>query len=156
MSILVSFALVPLTIGYMSSELYGVWLTLSSIVTWLSFFDIGFSQGLKNKLTEAIAREDWSKGRSLVSTTYFIMALIFVPLCVVLEAIVPLINWTSLLNVTPGFEKDIEAAMRVLVAFSCLQMIVNVLISVVSAFQKVALSNTFVPIGNLISLIIIE
>ncbi|MBQ4462529.1 MAG: hypothetical protein II908_12010, partial [Bacteroidaceae bacterium] len=54
-SIAVSFALVPLTIGYVSPELYGVWLTLSSIMTGLSFMDIGFSQGLKNKLTEAIA-----------------------------------------------------------------------------------------------------
>ena len=54
-SMVVSFMLVPLTIGYVSSELYGVWLTISSVLAWLSFLDVGFSQGLKNKLTEAIA-----------------------------------------------------------------------------------------------------
>ncbi|MBO5632891.1 MAG: hypothetical protein J5965_27865, partial [Aeriscardovia sp.] len=46
--ILTSLLLVPLTIGYVSPELYGVWLTLSSILTWVGFMDIGFSQGLKN------------------------------------------------------------------------------------------------------------
>ena len=98
-SVLISFALVPLTIGYVSSELYGVWLTLSSILAWLSFLDIGLSQGLKNKLTEAIAQGNWKKGKSLVSTTYFTMMLIFFPLCIVLEVIVPLISWSNLLNV---------------------------------------------------------
>ncbi len=77
---IISFMLVPLTIGYVSSDLYGVWLTLSSILTWLTFLDIGFSQGLKNKLAEAIAQTDWGKGKSLVSTTYFLMILIFASL----------------------------------------------------------------------------
>lgn len=155
LSMAVSFALVPLTIGYVSSELYGVWLTISSILTWLGFLDIGFSQGLKNKLTEAIAHEEWEKGKSLVSTTYFMMVLIFVPVCLVLEAIIPFIDWCSLLNVSTQYSEEIVKAMHVLIAMACLQMVVNVLISVVAAFQKVALSNTFVPIGNMISLVII-
>lgn len=154
-SIFVSFALVPLTIGYVSSELYGVWLTLSSILTWLNFLDVGFSQGLKNKLTEAIALEDWEKGRYLVSTTYGMMIAIFVPICIVLEIIIPFVDWTSLLNVSPQYEGDITKVMLVLVAFACLQMIIHVLVSVIAAFQKVALSNSFPVIGNVISLLVI-
>jgi len=154
-SMVVSFTLVPLTIGYVSSELYGVWLTLSSILTWLCFLDIGFSQGLKNKLTEAIAHDDWEKGKSLVSTTYFMMVLIFVPVCLILEAIIPFIDWCALLNVSTQYSDEIVKAMHILIAMACLQMVVNVLVSVVAAFQKVALSNTFVPIGNIISLVII-
>ena len=154
-SVLISFALVPLTIGYVSSELYGVWLTLSSILAWLSFLDIGLSQGLKNKLTEAIAQGNWKKGKSLVSTTYFTMMLIFFPLCIVLEVIVPLISWSNLLNVNACYEAEIRKTLFVLVAIVCTQMVVNVLVSVVAAFQKVALSNTFVPLGNVLSLVII-
>lgn len=97
-SIVVSLALVPITIGYVSPELYGVWLTLSSVMMWVQFLDIGFTQGLKNKLAEAVALGQIEKGKSLVSTTYFMMALIFVPLCVVLEFLIPIVNWTGLLN----------------------------------------------------------
>lgn len=50
--------LVPLTISYISSELYGIWLTLTSIIGWIGFFDIGFGNGLRNKLTEALANND--------------------------------------------------------------------------------------------------
>lgn len=154
-SILVSFALVPLTIGYVSAELYGVWLALSSVLTWLCFLDIGFSQGLKNRLTEAIAKNEWERGKSLVSTTYFLMILIFIPICLILECIIPLIDWTQLLNVSTHYEDEIRSVMHVLIAFACLQMVVNVLTSVIAAYQKVALSSLFVPIGNVISIIII-
>ena len=81
-SIIISLLLVPMTLGYVSSELYGIWLTLSSIMIWLNFFDIGFTLGLKNKLTEAIAINDWKRGKALVSTTYFMMVVIFIPLLV--------------------------------------------------------------------------
>lgn len=154
-SIAVSFALVPLTIGYVSSELYGVWLALSSILTWLHYLDIGFSQGLKNKLTEAIAQRAWERGRSLVSTTYFMMVAIFLPICILLELAIPFIDWCSLLNVSTQYSNEIVKAMYVLVAMACLQMIINVITSVVAAFQKVALSNAFMSIGNLISLVVI-
>lgn len=154
-SIVVSFALVPMTIGYVSSELYGVWLTLSSILTWLGFLDVGFTQGLKNKLAEAIAHDHWDKAKSLVSTTYMMMFVIFVPVCLVIEFIIPYVDWTRLLNVSSVYEDEIIRVMYVLIAFACLQLITNVLVSVVAAFQKVALSNSFLVIGNIISLGII-
>lgn len=154
-SILISFALVPLTIGYVSSELYGVWLTLSSILTWLTFLDIGFSQGLKNKLAEAVATCNWGKGKSLVSTTYFMMVIIFLPVWLILEIIIPFVDWASLLNVNEQYNDEIIRTLHILAVTACLQMIVNVIVSVVAAFQKVALSSTFVPVGNVLSLIII-
>jgi len=152
-SIIVSMLLVPATIGFVNAELYGVWLTLSSMMIWLGFADVGFTQGLKNKLTEAIAQNDWERGKALVSTTYVMMFVIFLPLCVILELIVPLVHWSSLLNINPIYEKDILQAMQVLVIFACTQMVANVIVSVVAAFQKVALSGSFLVIGNVLSLI---
>ena len=155
LSIVISLLLVPMTLGYVSSELYGIWLTLSSIMTWLGFLDIGFSLGLKNKLAEAIALKDWDRGKALVSTTYFMMLLIFIPVCIVFELCIPLLNWSDFLNVNPIYNEEISNVLHVLVAFFCLQMIVNVLTAVVAAFQKVALSSAFPVIGNFCSLIII-
>lgn len=139
----------------MSSELYGVWLTISSVMMWLNFFDVGFTLGLKNKLAEAIAREDWQRGKALVSTTYYVLLLIFVPICVVLELIIPHIDWAGLLHVNARYGPDIIRAMHILAACVCLQMIVNVLSAVIAAYQKVALSGVFPVISNIISLFVI-
>lgn len=154
-SILISLLLVPLTLGYVSSELYGVWLTISSITMWLGFFDIGFTLGLRNRLTEAISLNDWKKGKSLVSTTYFIMTLIFIPLCLILMFLIPFVDWSGLLNIDIKYNDEIIKALYVLLSCFCLQMIVNVLTAVISAYQKVALSSAFPVIGNFLSLIVI-
>ena len=146
MSLLASFLLVPLTIGYISPDLYGVWMTLSSIMTWLVFLDIGFTQGMKNKVTEAIALNQWDRAKSLVSTTYFMMILIFVPLCLFLELIIPLVDWTKLLNVNMAYQLEIIKTVQILVVFFCMNMILNVLDSIVAAFQQVALSNSFLSL----------
>lgn len=113
--------LVPLTLGYLNTDLYGIWLTVSSILLWLGFFDIGFTLGLRNKLSEALANGDILRGRKLVSTTYAIMLVIFIPLCIIFEFIVPLINWSTLLNVPIAYNATISQVMQVLVISFCLQ-----------------------------------
>ena len=75
-SILISLLIVPLTINYVSTEKYGIWLTLSSIIAWFSFFDIGLGNGLKNKLAHAIANEDHNLAKIYISTTYAILAIL--------------------------------------------------------------------------------
>ena len=154
-SIIIQLLLVPLTLGYLNSELYGIWLTLSSVILWLSFFDVGFTLGLKNRLAEAIALKKYDKGKALVSTTYFIMIIIFVPLGFILEGIVPYINWSSFLNVSSDYNEQLVQVVQVIVACFCLQMIFNVISSVLAAFQKVALSSLFPVIGNFLALIVI-
>lgn len=152
-SILASFFLVPITIGYVSSELYGVWLTLSSIMAWIQFLDIGFTQGMKNKVTEAIALNQWGKAKSLVSTTYFMMLLIFIPLCLGLEFVIPSIDWADVLNISQNYQQEIVKTVQVLIVFLCASMILNVLSALVAAFQQVALSNFFNAFGQVLALV---
>lgn len=154
-SIATSFLLVPMTLGYVSAEIYGVWLTISSILHWLTYMDVGFTHGLKNRLNECLARKDYEKGKSLVSTTYAIMFVIFVPLSAILIVISPWIDWCSILNVAPSNQGVILKTMQVLFVFIALQMIVNVFVTVVAAYQKTALSSLFAVIGQVCSLCII-
>ena len=154
-SIVVSLLLVPLTLGYVSSEVYGVWLTLSSVLHWLTFMDVGFTLGLKNRLAEALAHEDYERGKSLISTTYFLMAVIFIPLALFLVFISPYVNWCSFFNINPIYESDVLLTIQLLSVFLALQMIVNVFVAVVAAYQKVALSSLFGVIGHTAALIVI-
>lgn len=154
-SIATSFLLVPMTLGYVSAEIYGVWLTISSILHWLTYMDVGFTHGLKNKLAEAIAKEDYERGRSLISTTYFMMVVIFVPIAILSFIASPHIDWCQVLNVDASNQEIILKTIQVLFVFVALQMIVNVFVAVVAAYQKVALSNLFNVIGQVCSLIII-
>lgn len=151
-SILTSLLLVPLTLNYVNKELYGIWLTLSSIVLWLNFFDIGFTLGLKNKLAESLAVKDYVSGKYLVSTTYYMMIIIFLPICLLILLITPLLNWPSILNVSSIYNDDIIKVLYILIISVFFQMFFNVLGAVVSAYQKVAFSSLFVMLGQVLTL----
>src|SRR5271168_4802514 len=59
LTIIISFASVPLTVHYLGAERYGVWLTISSLITWLSMTDFGLAgNALVNVLAEASGRDD--------------------------------------------------------------------------------------------------
>lgn len=154
-SIIVSLLLVPMTLGYVSAEIYGVWLTISSILHWLTYMDVGFTLGLKNRLAECLATNDFERGKSLVSTTYFMMVVIFVPFAILMMLLCPHINWCSLLNVDVQYQEVIQKTISVLLVFVSLQMIVNVFVAVIAAHQKTALSSLFNVIGQICSLVII-
>lgn len=52
-----SLLIVPITIDYLDSEVYGVWMTMTSVLFWIGGFDIGLGNGMRNYLTEAISRK---------------------------------------------------------------------------------------------------
>src|ERR1700761_9345113 len=74
------FALVSLTLHYLDKERYGIWLTMASIVGWFSFFDVGIGNGLRNKLSEALAKGDTALAKIYVSTSYACVGGIFLTL----------------------------------------------------------------------------
>jgi O-antigen/teichoic acid export membrane protein len=70
LSIGCQFALVPLTLHYLDKERYGIWLTMSSMIAFFSFFDVGIGNGLRNKLSEALANGDTNLAKVYISTSY--------------------------------------------------------------------------------------
>lgn len=150
-SVLISLFLVPLTINYVSSEMYGIWLTLTSIISWASFFDIGLGNGMRNRLAEALAVEDYEKGQKLVSTTYFFLSLIFVAFVLIMLFIVPFLDWGTLLNVK---EKLPWVPLILIMVFMfSLQVVLQLITSVVTAMQQNAIASMIFTSGQLIALI---
>lgn len=147
--------LVPMTLGYLDDELYGIWLTVSSIIMWIGYFDIGLTAGLRNRLSEALAKDDYERGRQLVSTAYVLLLLIFVPFGIILSAIIPHIEWSHLLNVDSSYNDELIVVMEILLSAFALQMVFSAITSILTAVQKVAMASAFPMLGNLFSLIAI-
>lgn len=76
LGVLLSLIIIPLTIDYLDATKYGIWLTISTLVSWLHFFDMGLTNGFRNKFAEAIAVNNVKLAKEYVSTTYFILFMI--------------------------------------------------------------------------------
>lgn len=61
-SLSTSLLIVPITINYLNKEVYGIWMTITSILFWINTFDIGLGNGMRNYLTEAISQKNYSLG----------------------------------------------------------------------------------------------
>ncbi len=154
-SIAISFFLVPITLHYIDKEQYGIWLTLSSIVAWLSFFDIGLGSGLRNKLSEALAEGNMEQGRSYVSSAYAMLILIFSGIAVVFFTINPFLNWSGILNTKLISADELRLIAVISFSFFFVSFVLKLLYAIFLAHQRPALTGLLNLLGNALSLIII-
>lgn len=154
-SIAISFLLIPLSLNYLSPVKYGIWLTLISIVGWLGFFDLGLGNGLRNKLAEALAKNDKELARTYISTSYAIMTIIIGMVFLIFAFVFPFINWTSILNTPPEMSQEINQLIFVVFSFFCLQFIIKLISMILKADQRSAISGGINTFASLLSLIIV-
>jgi len=155
-TILISLILVPLTISYANPERNGIWLTLYSLVLWLNLFDIGFGNGMKNKLAEAKAKGNMELARKYISSTYAIMSIICVFIFTLFCIINPLINWNWVfirLNISSVYKGEVFGLIWILIISFCFTFVFNLLKSVVTADQKPAIGSFVDMLGQLFTLI---
>jgi O-antigen/teichoic acid export membrane protein len=152
-SIVIQFALVPLTLHYLDKFHYGIWLTLASLLQWFNFFDIGIGHGLRNKLAESLALEDYNLSRIYVSTAYAFVTLIFSTFILLFCFVNPFLNWASILNVTPAIGNELSNLVLYVFIFFCLRFIFNLISVVLYANQVPALNNLMGPLGSTFSYI---
>lgn len=154
-NVLISLFLVPLTIGYVTNQVYGIWITISSIIGWIALFDIGMGNGLRNKITENIAKGNYEITQKYISTTYFCLLLIFIPLSVIFGIICKYINWSSLLNIPQNYSNDVVSTVQLVAIFFCITIILKIQNTVLTALQLSALASLFDTIGQILVLITI-
>ncbi|SNS07675.1 Na+-driven multidrug efflux pump [Belliella buryatensis] len=152
-SIMISLAMVPLTIDYVNPSRYGIWLTLSSIVGWFAFFDIGLTQGLRNKFAEALTDGNKEQARIYVSTTYATLTLIFFLVWIVFLVTNSFLDWTAILKVDSAMVSELSILVVIVFTYFCLQFILKTVTSILTADQQPAQASLIELIGQFISLL---
>lgn len=154
-NIAISLLLVPMTISYINPTKYGIWMTLSSVVGWLGFFDIGFGNGLRNKLTESISKGRDDLAQIYVSTTYAAMSifsLIFIGIFLIANKY---IFWATILNAPANMESELSTLAQIILAFFSLQFVLQLVITVMTANHepgKASIINFFASALSLIGI----
>lgn len=155
LSIGASLLLVPLTIHYVNPVQYGIWLTLSSIITWFSFFDIGFGNGLRNKFAESVALGKYRLARTYVSTTYAILGIISITATAIFFFLNNYINWSKVLNAPIALNKELGLLALIVFTFFCVQFVLQLITVILTADQQPAKASLFNLLGSVLSLLLI-
>lgn len=152
-SVLSSFFLVPLVLKYLGVEEYGVWITLSTIIAWLSFFDIGLGNGLRNKYAEAKALNKLEDINIYVSTTFYILSILSASIFFLVLFLDQFINWSSILAAPTYLEQEIRILVIFVIGTFCVRFVLNLVSILLIADQEPAIVAILNLASNLFSLI---
>lgn len=154
-SILISLLYVPLLLDTFDATNYGIWLTLTSLVSWVALFDIGIGNGLRNKLAYALSLKDNQSSRVIVSTAYYSMLGIILALYLVFLFTYKYIKWNHILAGDSVVISNIDNIVLVVFCAFLLQFFFGLLNSILYAIQKPAISSLITTIGQLFSYLLV-
>lgn len=155
LSILISIIYVPLLWGSMDTDNYALWLTLTSLVSWIALLDIGLGNGLRNKLAEALALKDYNLGKMYVSTAYCGVIAIGAVLVVLFIILSPHINWTNVFNTTTVNSETLKLLVGIVFYCFILHFVFGLINSILFAVQLPAISSFCTFIGQAITFAIV-
>ena len=151
-NIMLSFATLPITLKYLSRDEYGVWLTIYSMMVWLTYFDGGLGSGLRNRIGEAMSKNDNSKIQSYISTSYFIL------LCTI-AILIPCFylfnfwfDWAAFLDVSGKYTHGFNNVILIIFVLFCLQFVLKLIDNILIADQKSGEADLLNVVGSASSL----
>ncbi|MCM1140275.1 MAG: hypothetical protein NC453_17040 [Muribaculum sp.] len=152
-SILINLAFVPMLLNNLNEQRYGIWLTITTIISWFSLFDIGLGNGLRNRVTESLSNKDTELAQEYISTTYGTLIFFLIPLMLLLIILTPFVSWQTLFNtrtIPPGELVYLMSGIFVLII---LQILFKTIQYILFAIQKPFGATLIITIGQLLAFI---
>jgi O-antigen/teichoic acid export membrane protein len=155
-SFVVNLWVIRVGLELVSTSDYGVWLVLSSLVTWISLFDFGLGNGIRNVVAIALARRDLERAQRYLSTGYVLVFAICGLFLLLALGITPFVHWSRVLSAPDSSEEMLRAlALIALVSFS-LRLGTGLVSSLLLGGGKSALTGLIDLVANVATLLTLE
>ena len=143
----------PIMLHHVDRADYGVLLTLTSIVGWVGYMDVGLGNGLRNKLPEFLAKGDFHSAKKIVSSCYVTLAIYVALIIVIFLMVSPFVDWLGVLNTPTSDAGEIRGLTNVVFIAFCIQFLFGLINSILFAYQMPAFQSLFTFVGQFIALI---
>lgn len=150
-----TYFLVPLTIDYLNSDIYGVWLAITNVLYYFSFFDVGLGNGMRNYLAESISTGNYERGRAYLTSTLFMLTLIALAMGAVALPLAYFADLPALMHVTAISGAELRTAMIIAISFTLVLFVVKNIGYIFVALQKYAVYDFLAVAGNALALLVI-
>lgn len=147
---------VPITLPYLGPDGFGLWMTLTGFVAFLSFTDLGFGIGLQNALTICDGRGDKDEPVALVSTAMAFLFFVFIFLSCFALFVLPSVPLESLIKVsTPESRQNLLPTAQAVIITFAFGLLTGLIQRILNAYQKGFVANMLLSIGRTFGLLAI-
>jgi len=140
-------------IKYLGAEKFGIWSTMFMLISWVMMFDLGIGNGLKNKISENLAKKNKEKAAVYISTAYGIIGLVSILLFLSLFFASYFIPWKIVFNTDAVSEDEIRTAIVSLSFFVFFNFWLSLVNQVYHGLQKSSLVTFGQFLSNALALI---
>lgn len=155
LSILTSLLLIPLTLDFIDKYNYGIWMTISSLLVWIYYFDIGIGSGLRTKLAESIARKQHQRSVGYISSAFFVLGGAMLVIALLYSILSFYIDWNKIFNVSTLLSPKLNTIMLVVVLSTILTFVLKLIVAIFHALQYSGVTELLNFISNLVSFVLI-
>jgi O-antigen/teichoic acid export membrane protein len=150
-----SFFAIPLMIHYLGQEQFGVWSTLLTIMSWVVFFDLGIGNGLRNKVAEALAKNDRVEAAHYIASGYSLIGLIALMLWAVVTVASFFVPWQIVFNSQAIPEATLRFTVQIAAFFIVLNFWIGLIGVLLGAVQKTSMTALGQLISNVLALMLV-
>ncbi len=152
----VGLAMVPLTLRYLGAECYGIWVTISTLLAFLSFTDFGIANSLSNALGRAYGGGQPEVAARYVSSAFFLFCLIAVAVIAAATIFAPQLAASFFPNLQSAQARaETEPALLLALIIFALNIPLLITNKVLAAHHEIALSHLWAIGGTLLNLVAI-
>lgn len=151
-SVVLNLITIPIVARSLGADGYGLWTTITSIASFLVFADFGLSNGLVTVISEAKGKRDRTTMIHAVSTAFFMLLALAAVFSLIVFAVVPLVPWTSMLNLTNSrLAPEVDAAVFWFLMIQIANIPAMVSQKVQIGYQEMHWTNTWQILGSVLS-----
>jgi O-antigen/teichoic acid export membrane protein len=134
---------------------FGIFLTLASTVDWFKNFDAGVGNGLRNKVSEAIADGKEELARGYVSTAYFILSIFMIAITILLIIANYIVPWTGWLKTDTVDESELRLLLTIILISFAVHFISSLVYQIFFALQQAGRVDVFKLIGKIVFMLLL-
>ena len=150
-----NFKMVSLAIDYLGIQDYGIWLTISSVLSWFMLFDIGLGNGLRNKFAKAKAIGNHNEAEVYVSTAYYSIAFVGIGMALCFWLFNYFVDWSVVFNSNPNKSKQLSILVPIVFMLVALQLVAKLIVTIYQADQHHSIQDKVIFFGQVLSLIFV-
>ena len=153
-SMLSIFITIPATLSYLGNELFGIWMTISSLVAMLTFADMGIGNGIINKLSKSINTNDKDETKKIITNAFVVLLTIAIVINIIFIFSSLMLDWNSVLNLSTNVDHiSVRNALFSFIFCFSLNVIFSAVQKIQLAYQLGFLASVWQIIGSIASLV---
>lgn len=154
LGVIISFATITLTVKYLGTERFGLWMTIGSAVAMLGFADLGVGSGLMNAVANAHGKDDIQEIQKKIAIGVLLLSAFSLLILLVFFIAYPFIAWPQLVNVSTELAyREVAPTIAVVVIFFALSLPAGIAMKVQMGLQMGFAANLWLAAGSILGFV---